>query len=90
MKENFLRFMTSSKGRASRVFLGLILLSLGMLVIQGTIGSILTIVALIPIAGGLFDFCLAGALMGYPLSGAKVRNMLTGRRNFRSKKSSST
>jgi hypothetical protein len=38
----------------------------------------MTFAGLIPIAGGLFDFCLVSALLGYPLSGEKARRMLGG------------
>jgi hypothetical protein len=76
MKEDFLRFMTSPKGRTGRVIMGLAILALGMFTVEGTAGRVMTIAGLVPIAGGLFDFCLAGALLGYPLSGANVRRML--------------
>jgi hypothetical protein len=82
MKEDFLNFATSSKGRIGRVVLGLVILALGMFVIQGTIGKVMTLMGLVPIAGGLFDFCLAGLMLGYPLSGEKVRQMLAGRKSF--------
>lgn len=78
MKEKFLRFMTSVQGRLARILLGIAIISLGMLVVQGIPGNIMTVVGLVPIAGGLFDFCLVGAFMGYPLSGTKARRMLSG------------
>jgi len=78
MKEKFMRFMTSVQGRLGRILLGIAILSLGIFMVQGIPGNIMAVAALIPIAGGLFDFCLAGALLGYPLSGAKVRRMLAG------------
>lgn len=79
MKEDFVRFMTSSKGRAGRVVMGLVLLSAGLFVVQGTVGNIMAVAALIPMAGGLFDFCLIAFALGYPLSGSKARLLLHGK-----------
>ena len=75
----FIKFMTSGMGRAARVVLGLVIMSVGLFVVRGTLGAILAIVALVPISGGLFDFCLAGLAMGYPLSGAAARKQLAGK-----------
>ena len=72
----FIRFMTGVKGRVARIVMGLVLLSLGLFVIEGVAGSILAVLALVPITGGLLDFCLAGLLLGYPFSGAKAREQL--------------
>lgn len=72
----FIKFMTSGTGRLARVVIGAIIVVLGLLVVQGTLGTIMSIVGLIPIAGGLFDFCLAGAVFGYPLKGSAARAQL--------------
>jgi len=70
--------MTSSKGRAARVIAGLVILAVGLAVVQGTLGLILALIALVPIAGGVFDFCLAGVALGYPFRGADARQKLAG------------
>lgn len=75
----FVKFMTSSAGRAARVVLGLVIMALGLLVVQGTVGTIMAIVALVPIAGGIFDFCVIGAVLGYPFKGAGARAQLAGK-----------
>ena len=75
----FVKFMTSGMGRGARVVLGLVIISLGQFVVHGTFGAILTVAALIPIAGGLFDFCLIGFAMGYPLKGEEARKKLAGK-----------
>ena len=49
------------------------MLSLGQLAGQGTMGTVMTILALVPISGGVFDFCLIAKALGYPLSGAAAR-----------------
>lgn len=72
----FIKFMTSGTGRLARVVIGAIIVALGLLVVQGTLGTIMSIVGLVPIAGGLFDFCLAGAVLGYPLKGSAARAQL--------------
>ena len=70
------KFMTSGMGRAARVVLGLVILSVGLFVVKGVPGTIMALVALIPISGGLFDFCLIGFALGYPLKGEAARKQL--------------
>lgn len=72
----FITFMTSNRGRMMRVIAGLVLMSVGLLVVKETLGMILALIALVPIAGGLFDFCLVGVLMGYPFRGAQAREQI--------------
>ena len=72
----FIKFMTSGTGRGARIVLGLTIMSRGQFVGHGTLSTILTVVALIPISGGIFDFCLIGFAMGYPLKGADARKKL--------------
>lgn len=75
----FVKFMTSGIGRGARIALGIIILLAGLLVVKGTLGSIMAIVALIPMSGGIFDFCLVGFAMGYPLNGIAARKKLSGK-----------
>ncbi len=77
----FITFMTSTRGRMMRVVAGIALMSLGLVVVKDTLGTVVAIIALVPIAGGVFDFCLAGVLMGYPFRGAKARELLTHEQN---------
>jgi hypothetical protein len=72
------KFMTSGMGRGARIVLGLVILSVGLLVVQGTPGLIMAVVALVPLAGGVFDYCLVGAALGYPFWGAEARKKLAG------------
>ena len=51
-------------------------MSVGLLVVKGLPGAIMGVIALIPISGGLFDFCLIGFALGYPLSGDAARKVL--------------
>ena len=73
------KFMTSGMGRGARIVLGLVILSVGLLVVQGTPGLIMAVVALVPLAGGVFDYCLVGAALGYPFWGAEARKRLAGK-----------
>jgi heme A synthase len=74
----FVKFMTSGAGRIARVVLGGVVISVGLLVAQGTLGMVMAVVGLIPIAGGAFDFCVAGAALGYPFWGAEARKKIAG------------
>lgn len=73
----FITLMTSPRGRIMRVVAGIALMSIGLAVVRESLGTVLALIALVPIAGGVFDFCLAGVLMGYPLRGAETRKRLT-------------
>ncbi len=73
------KFMTSGMGRGARIALGAVILLAGLLVVQGTLGTVMAIAALIPISGGIFDFCLVGFAMGYPLNGGAARKKLEGK-----------
>lgn len=75
----FVKFMTSSAGRIARVILGIAIIALGQLVVQGTVGTVMSVVGLIPIAGGLLDFCLIGKALGYPFKGSEARAQLVGK-----------
>jgi hypothetical protein len=77
----FVTFMTSNQGRMMRVIAGIMLMSIGLFVIKDTPGTILALIALIPIAGGALDFCVAGVLMGYPFRGTNAREQLARERH---------
>lgn len=72
------KFMTSRMGRAARIMLGLVIMGFGLFAAQGVLRQVLPLIALIPIAGGILDFCLIGFAMGYPLKGADARKKLAG------------
>ena len=69
----FVSFMASSSGRILRIVAGIALIALGLLVVQDTAGIIVAIVGVLPLAAGIFDFCVFAPLFGNPLSGAKIR-----------------
>jgi hypothetical protein len=70
----FALFMASSVGRGIRITAGLLLIALGLLMVKDTAGWIMAVVGLVPLAAGVFDFCLFAPLFGAPLQGTKVRH----------------
>jgi hypothetical protein len=68
-------FLASRNGRIARGIAGIALIVIGLL-IGDTAGWIVVIIGVIPLAAGLFDFCLLGPLMGKPLNGADLRASL--------------
>lgn len=69
----FVKFMSSTAGRITRIVAGLILIALGLLVMGRTGGIIVAVIGLLPLVAGIFDFCVFAPLFGAPLSGPKVR-----------------
>lgn len=74
--ERFVKMMTGPSGRVGRIVLGLLILGLGQFLVRGTPGLVMSLVSLVPIGGGVFDFCLIAKALGYPLSGPVIREQL--------------
>jgi hypothetical protein len=68
----FVKFMSSTAGRATRVVAGLVLIVIGALL--GGAGWILAVVGLVPLLAGVFDVCLFAPLFKAPFAGKKVRS----------------
>jgi hypothetical protein len=73
------RFLASATGRATRIVAGIILILIGLVWVQGTIGWILFVIGLVPLGAGLFDKCVFAPLFGLPFSGPDLRRDLTER-----------
>jgi hypothetical protein len=71
----FARFMSQPAGRIIRAVAGLALIVLGFFVLGGTTGIVVGLIGFVPLAAGLFNFCLVGPLVGGYFSG---RNNLEG------------
>jgi hypothetical protein len=69
----FVSFMASTTGRIVRIIAGLALIAWGLAGLGGTAGILVAVVGAVPLAAGLFDFCLFAPLFGAPLSGPKIR-----------------
>ena len=70
----FFNFMSSNAGRLLRIVAGIALILIGLLAIGGTGGVILAIVGLVPLAAGIFNFCLFGPLFGLDLWGRSAED----------------
>lgn len=70
----FVSFMNSTAGRLLRIVAGIALILVGLLAIGGTGGVILAIVGLVPLAAGVFNFCLFGPLFGVSLRGSSAED----------------
>jgi hypothetical protein len=69
------KFLASTYGRLARSIAGVALILVGLLTLGGTAGLILAMVGVVPLAAGVFDFCLFAPLFGAPLSGKAIREM---------------
>jgi hypothetical protein len=65
----FVHFMRGSSGRLLRVLAGGALIAVGLGAIGGAAGIVVAIVGLVPLAAGIFNFCLFGPLFGVDLWG---------------------
>jgi hypothetical protein len=70
------RFLASSTGRVVRAVAGLVLIVVGIAVVGGVIGWILAIVGLVPLAAGVFDWCVFAPLFRLPFAGPRLRATL--------------
>jgi hypothetical protein len=71
-QSGFAQFVSSPTGRIARILAGLGLIGWGYTLRAGAAGSILMLVGLIPLAAGAFNLCLISALLGGPISGARL------------------
>lgn len=68
----FFQFMASTAGRLLRIVVGLALVVVGLMM-QSTGGYMLAAVGLLPLAAGVFDWCVFAPLVGMPFKGKAVR-----------------
>ena len=69
----FVSFMASTIGRITRIVAGIALVLWGLMGIQGTAGVVVAVIGAVPLAAGLFDFCVFAPLFGNPMSGPRIR-----------------
>lgn len=76
--DSLFSFLASQTGRIVRGIVGIALIVIGLLLVNGDAswGWILVIVGLVPLAAGVFDFCLFAPLFGKPFKGAGLRAAL--------------
>lgn len=68
-----IEFLASGAGRIVRIVAGIVLVLVGLVVVTDTAGYVIAIIGLVPLAAGLFDFCVFAPLFGKPLSGKAIR-----------------
>ncbi len=72
---NLLGFLSSPAGRVVRGLLGV-----AMIVVGAVLGGgwyVLAVAGLLPLAAGVFDFCLIAPLLRRPMAGKKFRASAT-------------
>lgn len=69
----FVAFMASTTGRIVRAVAGILLIAWGLLGLGGATGVVVAVIGALPLAAGVFDFCVFAPLFGAPLSGPKIR-----------------
>jgi hypothetical protein len=72
-RSGFARFINSSAGRVFRLVAGAGFLAVGYLFRDHTLGAISMVFSVLPLSAGVFDLCYVSAILGGPLSGAKIR-----------------
>ena len=72
-QSGFAQFVNSAAGRIVRILVGLGLIGWGYVSLPGTAGIILIVIGLVvPLAAGAFNLCYISALLGGPISGARI------------------
>lgn len=72
-RSGFSRFLNSSAGRLFRIAVGLGFLAVGYVYRSHTLGLLSMAWGVLPLSAGALDICYISALLGGPLSGAKIR-----------------
>ena len=68
------RFLNSPAGRIFRLAAGAGFLIVGYVYRQNALGDLSMAWSVFPLSAGAFDICYISAVLGGPLSGAKIRN----------------
>lgn len=74
--KGFIKFMTSTSGKATRIVIGLLLIAWGMYFATNTPNWILIIIGIIPLSAGTFNFCIVAPFFGYSLNGSEARRQI--------------
>ncbi len=72
-RSGFSRFINSLSGRIFRLVAGAGFLVVGYLFRDRSLGVIAMVWSIIPLSAAVFDLCYLSAILGGPLSGAKIR-----------------
>jgi hypothetical protein len=69
--DSLIAFLQRPGGRLTRVIVGIAIIALGALALQGVWSIVVMLIGLIPLLAGAFGVCLIGPLFGYTLTGQK-------------------
>jgi pilus assembly protein TadC len=72
-RSGFSRFINGPAGRVFRLVAGMGFLVAGYLFRHHPLGVISMVYSVLPLSAGAFDICFISAVLGGPLSGAKIR-----------------
>ncbi len=67
-------FLATQNGRIARIAAGVVIAAIGLLALEGAAQIVVILIGLLPIAAGVFDFCLFAPLVGKPFSGEELRS----------------
>ncbi len=65
---NLINFMEWTSGRALRFILGVALIGAGIFFIGGTLGAVVAVIGVVPLAMGIWGPCLLGFVFRTPAS----------------------
>ena len=71
-RSRFAKFINSPAGRLARLVAGAALIAWGYTQRDTGGGPVFMAVGLVPLAAGAFNLCLISALLGGPISGARI------------------
>ena len=72
---DFSKFLNSHAGRIFRLAAGTAFLVVGYVYRHHALGVVSMAWSILPLSAGAFDICFISAVLGGPLSGAKIRDM---------------
>ena len=70
----FALFMASPLGRGGRIVLGLMLIAIGVGVIGGVAGWLVSVAGLLPLTLGILNGCIFAPVLHVPFKGADLRH----------------
>ena len=73
-RSGFSRFLNRPAGRVFRIVAGLGFLVVGELYRSHTLGIVSMVWSVFPLSAGVLDICYISAVLGGPLSGARIRS----------------
>ncbi len=73
-QSGFSKFLNSPAGRIFRLAAGTGFLVIGYVYRKHALGVLSMVWSVLPLSAGAFDICYVSAVLGGPLSGAKIRS----------------